>query len=144
VRDAPAAVEVRDPERGLTFARGRRGFPRAGAAARLRAEDLLGGGTESVSGEPARTLADSLERLVDPGRGSGQGPTELPSDSGTIRAPFGEAPKSARSPASAYDAGVALEIRPLTGETWDALAALFREGGDPRWCWYYDMVGAHR
>lgn len=28
-----------------------------------------------------------------------------------------------------------LEIRPLTGETWDALAALFREGGDPRWCW---------
>ncbi len=28
-----------------------------------------------------------------------------------------------------------LEIRPLTGETWDALASLFREGGDPRWCW---------
>jgi ribosomal protein S18 acetylase RimI-like enzyme len=28
-----------------------------------------------------------------------------------------------------------VEIRPLTGETWDALAALFREGGDPRWCW---------
>lgn len=27
------------------------------------------------------------------------------------------------------------EIRPLTGETWDALAELFREGGDPRWCW---------
>jgi Acetyltransferase (GNAT) family. len=27
------------------------------------------------------------------------------------------------------------EIRPLTAETWDALAALFREGGDPRWCW---------
>jgi GNAT superfamily N-acetyltransferase len=28
-----------------------------------------------------------------------------------------------------------LEIRPLSGETWEALAALFREGGDPRWCW---------
>jgi GNAT superfamily N-acetyltransferase len=27
------------------------------------------------------------------------------------------------------------DIRPLTAETWDALAALFREGGDPRWCW---------
>ena len=26
-------------------------------------------------------------------------------------------------------------VRPLTGETWDALAELFREGGDPRWCW---------
>jgi ribosomal protein S18 acetylase RimI-like enzyme len=26
-------------------------------------------------------------------------------------------------------------IRPLTDETWDALAAMFREGGDPRWCW---------
>jgi ribosomal protein S18 acetylase RimI-like enzyme len=30
---------------------------------------------------------------------------------------------------------VTVEVRPLTGETWDALAALFREGGDPRWCW---------
>ena len=28
-----------------------------------------------------------------------------------------------------------LEVKPLTGETWDALAQLFREGGDPRWCW---------
>ena len=27
------------------------------------------------------------------------------------------------------------EVRPLTVETWDALAELFREGGDPRWCW---------
>ena len=27
------------------------------------------------------------------------------------------------------------DVRPLTGETWDALAELFREGGDPRWCW---------
>jgi len=30
---------------------------------------------------------------------------------------------------------VTVEVRPLTAETWDALAALFREGGDPRWCW---------
>jgi GNAT superfamily N-acetyltransferase len=29
----------------------------------------------------------------------------------------------------------ALDIRPLTPQTWDALAALFREGGDPRGCW---------
>jgi len=29
----------------------------------------------------------------------------------------------------------AIEVRPLTAGTWDALAALFREGGDPRWCW---------
>jgi ribosomal protein S18 acetylase RimI-like enzyme len=29
-----------------------------------------------------------------------------------------------------------LTIKPLTEETWDALAAFFREGsGDPRWCW---------
>jgi len=28
-----------------------------------------------------------------------------------------------------------LEIRPLTVETWDALAELFEEGGDARWCW---------
>jgi GNAT superfamily N-acetyltransferase len=26
-------------------------------------------------------------------------------------------------------------VRPLTDDTWEALAALFREGGDPRWCW---------
>ena len=29
----------------------------------------------------------------------------------------------------------AVQVRPLTAETWDALAELFREGGDPRWCW---------
>ena len=29
----------------------------------------------------------------------------------------------------------AVKVRPLTGGTWDALAELFREGGDPRWCW---------
>lgn len=32
-------------------------------------------------------------------------------------------------------AGTGLEIRPLTRETWSALAALFQEGGDPKWCW---------
>jgi len=26
-------------------------------------------------------------------------------------------------------------IRPLSAATWGALAELFREGGDPRWCW---------
>jgi ribosomal protein S18 acetylase RimI-like enzyme len=26
-------------------------------------------------------------------------------------------------------------IEPLTSTSWDALAELFREGGDPRWCW---------
>ena len=29
----------------------------------------------------------------------------------------------------------AVDIRPLTAETWDALAALFSAGGDPKWCW---------
>jgi ribosomal protein S18 acetylase RimI-like enzyme len=28
-----------------------------------------------------------------------------------------------------------IEVRPLTDETWEPLAALFRDGGDPRWCW---------
>jgi GNAT superfamily N-acetyltransferase len=28
-----------------------------------------------------------------------------------------------------------LEIQPLTPANFDALAALFGEGGDPRWCW---------
>ena len=28
-----------------------------------------------------------------------------------------------------------LRIVPLTPETWNALVELFREGGDPRWCW---------
>ena len=26
-------------------------------------------------------------------------------------------------------------VEPLSAATWDALAQLFREGGDPRWCW---------
>jgi ribosomal protein S18 acetylase RimI-like enzyme len=30
---------------------------------------------------------------------------------------------------------MSIDIRPLTDDTWEALAALFREGGDPRWCW---------
>jgi GNAT superfamily N-acetyltransferase len=29
----------------------------------------------------------------------------------------------------------ALVVEPLTTQTFDALAALFKEGGDPRWCW---------
>jgi GNAT superfamily N-acetyltransferase len=32
-------------------------------------------------------------------------------------------------------ASAQVEIVPLNAETWDRLAALFREGGDPRWCW---------
>lgn len=36
-----------------------------------------------------------------------------------------------------------IEIRPLTLETWPALAALFSSGGDPRWCWcaYFRVRG---
>lgn len=30
---------------------------------------------------------------------------------------------------------MSVQIRPLTGATWDALVTLFQEGGDPRWCW---------
>jgi GNAT superfamily N-acetyltransferase len=30
---------------------------------------------------------------------------------------------------------VAIRIQPLDAGTWPALEALFREGGDPRWCW---------
>jgi GNAT superfamily N-acetyltransferase len=28
-----------------------------------------------------------------------------------------------------------LAIRPLDASSWDALSALFRQGGDPKWCW---------
>ena len=28
-----------------------------------------------------------------------------------------------------------LTIEPLTPRTWDALAGLFSQGGDPKWCW---------
>jgi GNAT superfamily N-acetyltransferase len=30
---------------------------------------------------------------------------------------------------------VTIRVEPLTASSWQALAALFREGGDPRWCW---------
>lgn len=30
---------------------------------------------------------------------------------------------------------MAIRIVPLSATTWPALEALFREGGDPRWCW---------
>jgi ribosomal protein S18 acetylase RimI-like enzyme len=33
------------------------------------------------------------------------------------------------------DASDSIAVRPLADDTWEALAALFREGGDPRWCW---------
>lgn len=39
-----------------------------GSTTRLDVEDLLEGGTASVSGDTARSLADSLERLVDASR----------------------------------------------------------------------------
>jgi ribosomal protein S18 acetylase RimI-like enzyme len=28
-----------------------------------------------------------------------------------------------------------IRVRPLTADTWPVLEKLFREGGDPRWCW---------
>ena len=28
-----------------------------------------------------------------------------------------------------------IRVEPLSDATWEPLAALFREGGDPRWCW---------
>ncbi len=31
--------------------------------------------------------------------------------------------------------GHALVVEPLTADRFEALAALFKEGGDPRWCW---------
>ncbi len=31
--------------------------------------------------------------------------------------------------------GPSLRVEPLTEASWPALEALFREGGDPRWCW---------
>ena len=33
------------------------------------------------------------------------------------------------------DAPTDLAIHPLTPDRWDDLAALFQEGGDPKWCW---------
>jgi GNAT superfamily N-acetyltransferase len=34
-------------------------------------------------------------------------------------------------PAAAPD----ITVQPLTPDRWDSLAALFQEGGDPKWCW---------
>ena len=48
---------------------------------RLDVEDLLEGGTASVSGDSARSLADSLERLVDAAR------PLLPTDPATAEDP---------------------------------------------------------
>ena len=41
--------------------------------------------------------------------------------------------KAMKQPASAGDETI--EIRPLTTSIWADLAALFSEGGDPKWCW---------
>ena len=37
----------------------------------------------------------------------------------------------------------AVEVQPLTTERWSDLAALFEEGGDPKWCWcqYFRVRG---
>ena len=37
-----------------------------------------------------------------------------------------------------------LEILPLTAERVPDLAALFAQGGDPKWCWYKSPVGNRR
>ena len=37
--------------------------------------------------------------------------------------------------AAMTDAGTELDIRPLTAERLPDLAALFGQGGDPKWCW---------
>jgi GNAT superfamily N-acetyltransferase len=45
---------------------------------------------------------------------------------------------TAAGEAARYDRAMpsaGIVVRPLTPETWDALAALFEEGGDPKWCW---------
>lgn len=37
-----------------------------------------------------------------------------------------------------------ITVRPLTPQTWDAVAALFEQGGDPKrcWCMYWRLPGA--
>ena len=39
--------------------------------------------------------------------------------------------------------GPPLDVRPLTPERFQDLAALFEEGGDPKWCWctYFRVRG---
>lgn len=44
---------------------------------RLDVEDLLEGGTATVSGDSARSLANSLERLVDSARAAAQSEARL-------------------------------------------------------------------
>ena len=34
-----------------------------------------------------------------------------------------------------------MEVRPLTPDCVADLAALFEEGGDPKWCWCQSQVG---
>jgi hypothetical protein len=34
-----------------------------------------------------------------------------------------------------------IAIHPLIPDRWDDLAALFQEGGDPKWCWLKCQVG---
>jgi GNAT superfamily N-acetyltransferase len=48
---------------------------------------------------------------------------------------MGKASSTTPAAAGPPPAATALDIRPLTTATWPALAALFREGGDPKWCW---------
>ena len=45
--------------------------------------------------------------------------------------------------ASVENDAVTLDIRPLTPERLPDLAALFNQGGDPKWCWcaYYRLRG---
>jgi len=38
-------------------------------------------------------------------------------------------------------AAAQLEIQPLTPARLPDLAALFAQGGDPKWCWYQSQVG---
>src|SRR5262245_66018017 len=46
-------------------------------------------------------------------------------------------PATPRDAEPADDAApaTAIDVHPLTPERWDDLAALFEEGGDPKWCW---------
>jgi GNAT superfamily N-acetyltransferase len=57
-------------------------------------------------------------------------PSECRGDRGRLEVEIGTE-RNARG----YRLTMDLDIRPLTAETWPALAALFEEGGDPRWCW---------
>jgi hypothetical protein len=56
---------TRDRYRSYVIRVRRRGGSEAGPT-RLDVEDLLDGGRATVSGDPASSLADSLERLVGP------------------------------------------------------------------------------